>query len=85
MSNPTFPTKKASRPIAAEPPAPHESTASPWKDRHGIAKHYTVSVRTVDGWKAENRVPFRKVGRRVLFNLALVEAALAAYDVKAKR
>jgi hypothetical protein len=59
--------------------------ASPWADRHGIAKHYAVSVRTVDGWNAENRVPFRKVGRRVLFNLDLVEAALAVFDVKAKR
>ncbi len=85
MKNPITQTTNTSRALAAETLAnsPH-AAASPWVDRHGLAKHYTVSVRTADGWKAENRVPFRKVGRRVLFNLISVEAALAAYDVNAK-
>lgn len=57
--------------------------STPWLDRRGLAKFYTVSVRTVDGWTASNRVPFRKIGRRVLFNVEQVEAALRAYDVNA--
>ncbi len=61
------------------------TTTTPWIDRLGLAKFFKVSIRTVDGWKAENRVPFRKVGRRVLFNLDLVEASLAVFDVNAKR
>jgi excisionase family DNA binding protein len=86
MRIPTNPTTTSRAALAAEPldnsPLP---LASPWVDRHRIAKHYTVSVRTVDTWIAENRVPFRKVGSRVLFNLDMVEAALAVFDVIARR
>lgn len=86
MNNKTIKSSDTNRTVAAETLADSPlAAASPWVDRHGLAKHYTVSVRTADGWKAENRVPFRKVGRRVFFNLDSVEAALAAYDVKAKR
>lgn len=64
---------------------PAQATATtPWTDRHGLAKHQAVSVRTVDSWIAQNLIPFRRLGRRVVFNLEAVEAALARFDVKAK-
>jgi hypothetical protein len=44
-----------------------------------------VSVRTVDSWTAQNLIPFRRLGRRIVFNLDQVEAALARFDVKAKK
>jgi len=59
--------------------------ASPWMGRHELAKFFKVSVRTVDGWTAQNLVPFRRLGRRIIFRIEQVEASLAAYDVTAKR
>jgi len=52
--------------------------------RHELAKFFKVSVRTVDGWTAQNLVPFRRLGRRIIFRIEQVEASLAAYDVTAK-
>ncbi len=84
MKNSTPSRSEASRPIAAETLAPQEPSASPWIDRHGLAKFFNVSVRTVDGWTAQNIVPFRRLGRRIVFSVPRVEASLAAFDVNSK-
>jgi hypothetical protein len=81
MKNST-PRQKTSRPHTAETT---NSTSADWYSRHDLAKHYKVSVRTVDAWTASNLVPFRKFGRRLIFNLAQVEAVLSSrFDVSAK-
>jgi hypothetical protein len=58
------------------------NTSANWYSRHDLAEHYKVSVRTVDAWTAARLVPFRKFGRRLIFNLAQVEAVLSSrFDV----
>jgi excisionase family DNA binding protein len=37
--------------------------------RKDIAKHFQVAVRTIDRWKAENVIPFIKIGDNVRFDL----------------
>jgi hypothetical protein len=74
----------ASSLTARKIPAPQEPSASPWIDRHGLAKFFNVSVRTVDGWTAQNLVPFRRLGRRIVFSVQRVEAVLSAFDVNSK-
>jgi excisionase family DNA binding protein len=46
-------------------------------DKQAIAKHFGVSVRTVDRWIAEKRIPYIKFGRRCIrFRWGDVERAI---------
>jgi excisionase family DNA binding protein len=38
-----------------------------------IAAYHQVTVRTIDQWMQDGRIPFRKIGGSVRFNLAEVE------------
>lgn len=56
---------------------------TPWMTRAELASHYRISKRTVDSWTASKKIPFRKIGRRILFNIEQVEAAMVkCYDAK---
>lgn len=51
--------------------------------RTELANHYRISKRTVDSWTASKLIPFRKIGRRILFNIEQVEAAMVKnFDAK---
>ena len=47
-------------------------------DRKGLAEHYQVSLRTVDTWIKDRRVPFIKIGHNVRFDLDDVNQSLKA-------
>lgn len=47
------------------------------------AERLNVSPRTVSEWMSKRIIPFRKVGRCVLFNPAEVDAALSRFTVAA--
>jgi excisionase family DNA binding protein len=44
-----------------------------------LARHYGVSLRTVDKWVAQRKVPYLKIGYIIRFDLDKVEAALARF------
>ena len=48
-----------------------------------VAREYGVSLRTVDTWIAQKKIPFMKLSPRLVrFDLDAVERALARYTVK---
>jgi excisionase family DNA binding protein len=56
--------------------------------RHFLSKQelallYRVSLRTVDNWMAQHKIPFIRLSARLIrFNLERVKAALARYEIK---
>ena len=44
-----------------------------------VAKRYHVSLVTVRRWTAERRIPFYRVGRRILFKRGELEDWMAGY------
>lgn len=54
--------------------------------RRQLAKAVNVSVRTVDNWQKQKRIPFLKLGIRcVRFHLPSVLTALKRFEVKEVR
>jgi len=57
---------------------PASRTTERWATRLELAKHFNVSLRTVDRWISHQRVPYIKVGRKnVRFQVTNVELALS--------
>ena len=48
-----------------------------------IARICNISLRTVDQWIAERKIPALKIGRTVRFRWPAVEAALVKFERKA--
>lgn len=55
---------------------PETQTLSPKLTREELAKHYQVSLRTVDEWRENRIIPYLQNGRVVRFDLAKVDKAL---------
>ena len=71
----------------AEPKTRSSSSASPSSrksaTKRDVAQGYNVSLRTVDNWVRERKIPYRKLGGRLVrFDLDAVERALSRYTVK---
>jgi excisionase family DNA binding protein len=48
-----------------------------------VAREYNVSLRTVDAWIHDHKIPFQKFGKRLLrFDMERVAQALERYTVK---
>ncbi|WP_397546291.1 helix-turn-helix domain-containing protein [Rhodothermus marinus] len=56
----------------------------PFVDARELAERLGVSVRTIRSWQYSGRIPYVRAGRRVLFDVAAVEAALREGEVAAK-
>jgi excisionase family DNA binding protein len=77
------------RPKTLHPQQPLSNTAplpSPASRRRAnkrdVAREYGVSVRTVDSWIAQKKIPYKKLGSRLIrFDLDEVERALSRYTV----
>ncbi len=68
-------TKK--RPLSAEPVSRKSAT------KRDVANEHRVSLRTVDAWIHDRKIPFRRLGPRLIrFDLDRVAAALERYTVK---
>jgi len=50
-----------------------------WMTRKQIAARYQVSLRCVDTWKADGRIPSYKIGHLVRFNPAECDQALRKF------
>ena len=48
-----------------------------------LSEAFQTPVRTINAWMRARRIPFRKVGRIVLFDLAEVREALDRYKIRA--
>jgi excisionase family DNA binding protein len=48
--------------------------------KSAIAQYCQVSIRTIDHWMYEKRIPYIKVGRNVRFRRPAVEEALLRYE-----
>ena len=42
-------------------------------DKKEIAEYLNLSIYTVDTWVCQNRIPYVKIGRRVLFDLTEID------------
>jgi excisionase family DNA binding protein len=63
----------------------HRGAKSPRKraTKREVAREYRVSLRTVDTWIAEKKIPFMKLSPRLVrFDLDAVDRPLARYLVK---
>lgn len=47
-----------------------------------LAFRYQVSVRTIDNWVAQKRIPVLRLGGCVRFDITRVDAALRRYEVR---
>ena len=47
-----------------------------------LASHLGVSTRTINYWMARRVIPFLKIGKLRLFDVAAVERALKRFEVK---
>ena len=60
------------------PPSILTLTSEPtWTDKKGIAHTFSVSVRTVDNWRAEGWFPSVKVGGAIRFDVSKCQLAFA--------
>lgn len=73
-SAPLAAAANAAAPDQAQP-APSEKASSVQRlfTKRQIADYNAVTTRTVDEWMRTGKIPFRKIGRTVRFNLAEVE------------
>ena len=52
-------------------------------NKEQVSHQANVSLRTVDQWMKDKKIPFIKIGRSVRFRWNAVEAALLKYERKA--
>jgi excisionase family DNA binding protein len=52
-----------------------------WVTKRDVVREYGVSMRTVDKWIAERKIPYYKVGKLVRFDLDKVAKALERYTI----
>jgi hypothetical protein len=82
LPSPVLPVKCLVRQL---PQIPEEKEIMPGTvTREELAAIYKVSPRTVDRWRRARRVSYKKIGRLVRFDPAVVDAELAEYVVKSK-
>jgi hypothetical protein len=73
---PRRPTTKK-RPLSPAPPSRRSATKTE------LAREHHVSIRTVDQWIAERKIPYKKLSpRMVRFDLDAVQRALDRYTVE---
>ena len=74
MTNATFPTT---------PNSDAESIPKRLLSKRELAAALGVSLRTIENWLSEKRIPQLRLSRRLTrFSLPRVEAALARYEVR---
>jgi excisionase family DNA binding protein len=62
--------------LSTQPALPRSLT------KRQLAAELDVSIRTVDTWMQLRKIPYRKVGRMVRFDLDRVMAALDRYVIR---
>jgi excisionase family DNA binding protein len=55
-----------------------------WLTREQIARRYQVSIRSVDYWIEDRRLPHYRLGRLVRFDPAECDVALRAFHIPAR-
>ena len=63
--------------------AAQEAVGGEWLRAEGLLKILPISRRTLDRWKAQNRIPYIRAGERtVLFRRSDVERCLARQTIR---
>ena len=68
-----LPASPQVHPLPAESP---RLESERWANKTELARHFQVSVRTVQNWMEGRRVPYIRIGRSVRFKISDVETAL---------
>jgi excisionase family DNA binding protein len=72
-----MPRPKIKNPLSREPVSRRAATKS------DVAREQRVSLRTVDQWMHDRKIPYKKLGPRLIrFNLDEVERALSRYVIE---
>ena len=73
------------------PETPHPQNSGPLYSpvsrkslsKRDLARELNVSIRTIDAWMHEKRIPYKKLGSRLIrFDLDRVEKALERYTIE---
>jgi excisionase family DNA binding protein len=59
--------------------------AREWATKHELALRYGVSVRCIDNWVYQKRIPSVKLGRLIRFRVARCDEALAKFERREAR
>jgi excisionase family DNA binding protein len=51
-------------------------------DKRQLSVALNASIRTIDSWVSQKKIPHRKIGRMIRFDLDRVMAALDRYTIK---
>jgi predicted site-specific integrase-resolvase len=55
---------------------PDETVPDLWLRKIDVARRYQVSVRTIDNWMADGKIPYIRVNRIIRFSPAACDEAL---------
>ena len=56
-----------------------------WCTKQGLARRYGVSIRCIDNWVYQRRIPSVKIGRVIRFRIAYCDEALTRFERRAAR
>jgi hypothetical protein len=56
-----------------------------WATKRGLALRYGVSLRCIDNWVYQKRIPSVKLGRLIRFRVARCDEALARFERREAR
>lgn len=56
-----------------------------WSTKRELAHRYGVSIRCIDNWVYQGRIPSIKVGRVIRFHVARCDQALTCFERKETR
>src|ERR1700756_1542884 len=63
-------------------PLAAENSTREWATKQGLALRYGVSVRCIDNWVLQKRIPSVKLGRIIRFRISRCDDALARFERK---
>jgi excisionase family DNA binding protein len=76
-------------PRRPETPDPQDSATRHWPvsrknlSKRDLARELNVSIRTIDWWMHEKKIPYKKLGSRLIrFDLDRVETALERFTIR---
>jgi hypothetical protein len=83
MRNVKSPTRNASADTNANVEQQNAARERRWLRRRDVVAEFGISARTVGNWTARRLVPYRKIGRVILFERSEIVSALDRYRVSA--
>jgi len=60
----------------------YDARRRPLVDREVIQRRYRISRRTLANWMKARRIPFYKIGGKLLFSIEKCDAALERFEIR---